>query len=389
MCGPNEVLFTLLIFILSKNLQATAFQLTVMACLKPLTSFVSFYISSYLYGKSHRISSYLIINMFIGTLPCLFFPFIENVWFYIASYALYMITKRAQEPAWIQFLKSRLELQQMSKVISKGTSITYFICMSLPPILSFWLDADADLWKTLFVLFTLLQFLNAISIVSLKCGAQSIQKESPQPLSRAIDPFLNALQLLRNNTAFSHYLFLFFLGGAGIVAMQPILPQYFNSHLGLSYAQLTLAFSFCKGLSFLISSPIWSKYTNRITLYRLNVLMNLFTCLFIGGLLAAPFGMEWLYAAYLCYGVMQGGCDLTWNLSGPIFSKKSDSSLYSSLNLILVGVRGAICPFLGYFLFNTMGPISVFIMAFCLCFAGILYGFRLDAKYSLQAIRHH
>lgn len=372
LCGPNEILFTLLIFILSKNLHATPFQITVMVALKPLTSLFSFYVSTFLYDKSYRIRPYLIANMFIGALPCIFFPFVENVWFYLASYALFMITKRAQEPAWMEFLKSHLELQQMSKAVSKGTSITYFISMFLPPILSFWLEGE--IWKTLFVFFGLLQFLSAASIFGIRCGiksSQSMLKFDSAPLKKA-------WQLLRYDVAFSHYLFLFFLGGAGIVALQPILPHYFNFHLGLSYTQLTLAFSFCKGVSFLVSSPIWSKYINRITLYRVNVLMNFLTCLFIGGLLAAIYNMKWVYVAYLCYGAMQGGCDLSWSLSGVIFSKKNDSSPYSSLNLILVGIRGCICPYLGYLLYNAMGPLPVFIMAFCLCLVGIFYGLWLD-----------
>jgi hypothetical protein len=47
----------------------------------------------------------------------------------------------------------------------------------------------------------------------------------------------------------------------------------------------------------------------------------------------------WLYAAYL-YGAMQGGSELSWKLSGPIFAKDKHSTPFSSLNLVLVGARG-------------------------------------------------
>ncbi len=43
---PLEVLFTLLIFILSKNIAISPFQLTLVACIKPMSALVSFYLSS-------------------------------------------------------------------------------------------------------------------------------------------------------------------------------------------------------------------------------------------------------------------------------------------------------------------------------------------------------
>lgn len=389
LCSPSEVLFTLLIFILSKNLHATPFQLTLMACLKPITSLFSFYISTTLHGRSHLIRPYLILNMLVGITPCFLYPFIDNVWYYIGSYAIYMITRRAQEAAWIQFLKGHLELPSMSQTVSRGSSITYLVGMFLPPLLSFWLD---DLmWKYLFLFFASLQFLNVLLIFSLKpkLSEEKIDETKLPFRQRIIDPLKKGWDLLKINPPFSHYLLLYFLGGAGIIALQPILPKYFNDHLGLSYTQLTLAFSFCKGISFLISSPIWAGYVTRMSLYRLNALMNLFTCLFMTALLVASFDTKWLYVGYLCYGVMQGGCELSWNLSGPIFSKKGDSTPYSSLNLVLVGIRGCICPFMGYLLFTYTGVTAAFLAAFSICLIGVFYGLFLEVKFHSHERKGH
>jgi len=381
LCGPGQVLFTLLIFILNKELHATPFQLMVFACLKPITSLFSFYVSSLTFDRPHQsVRTYLIANTIIGCAPCLFFPLFDNVWFYIVSYAIYTITMRAKEPIWIEYLKCNLELPQMSKTVSRGASIIYFMSMFLPPVLSFWLDGH--IWKSLFFLFALLQLVNAAAIFSLVDGKQTIRfKESKSGIS-ILDPLKKGYQLLKDNRPFCHYLFLFFLGGAGIVAIQPILPIYFNEQLNLSYAQLTLAFSFCKGISFLPSSPIWAKYVTCISLYRLNALMNLLTTFFMAALLAASFGMEWLYVGYLCYGAMQGGSEQSWNMSGPIFSNNKCSTAYSSLNLLLVGIRGCICPFLGYLLFSLLGIIPMLIIVLGICLISVFYGFWLDSKYA-------
>lgn len=388
LCSPSGVLFTLLIFILSKDLHATPLQLTILACLKPTTSLISYYISSIFHGKSQLIRPYLAITGIIGILPCFLYPVIDNVWYYIASYAIYMITKRAQEPAWIELLKTDLQFSDMAKIVSKGGIITYFITICLPVSLSYLLDQG--LWKILFCCFAGLQLLNACSLFFLKTTPtenKAAFMRIPEIASSitfsglVIDPLKKSLTLLKRHPNFFHYLVLFFLGGAGIIAIYPILPEYFNETLGLSYTQLTLSFSFCKGISFLIGSPLWARYVKHISLYRLNVLMNLLTCLFIVGVLAAQIHVEWLYVGYLCYGAMQGGCELSWNLSGPFFSKKEDSAPYSALNLITIGIRGCLCPGLGYLMCLYGGPTHVLIAALCTCVIGIFYGLWLDVKF--------
>lgn len=356
-----------------------------MASFKPITSLISFYVSSTLHGRSHLIRPYLILNTIAGVSPCFLFPFVDNPWYYVLAYSIYMITRKAKEPAWIEYLKGHLELPQMSKIISRGTSIAYFIGMFLPPLLSLWLDDE--LWKILFLISAILQSLNVINILYLKPKvSEKIETPNLPYHQKIIDPLRKGYQLLKQNPGFSHYLALFFLGGAGIIAIQPILPKYFDNTLGLSYTQLTLAFSFCKGISYLVSSPIWAKYATKISLYRINALMNILTCFFIGGIMAASFGTEWLYVAYLCYGAMMGGCELSYSLSGPIFSKQGDSAPYSSLNLILVGIRGCICPFLGTLIFTYGGANAVFITAFATCIIGVFYGLWLDIKYRSHKI---
>ena len=326
--SPKEIFFTLLIFILSKSLSASALQLTLIASIKPISSLFSFYVSSLLHPRPHQMRLYLLLNIVTGAIPCLFFPFIDTVWFYICSYAIHMVTMRAQDPAWIELLKSDHPLPIMGKIISRGSSIYYFVSMSLPPLLSFWLDSDPHIWKALYFSFALLQLINLLPLLTIQTPSTSPPTHAiHQPL---IAPLITSWHLLTQKPAFAHYLLLFFLGGAGIVATQPLLPTYFDHTLHLSYKELTLAFSFCKGLSFLLSSPLWARHVPQLGLFRLNALMDLFTCLFFAALLLSQFEPQWLYLAYLFYGSMQGGSELTWNLSGPTFSQTANSIPYSA-----------------------------------------------------------
>jgi hypothetical protein len=384
LCGPLEILFTLLVFILSKNLDALPYQLTLIACIKPISSFFAFYASSAIFDHPQRIRFYLLINNMIGCLPCLLYPIIENIWFYIGSYAVFMITMRAVYPAWVEVLKSSMDAPVLSKTISQGTSIFYFMNIVLPPIICFFMDKEENLWRYLFMGFAVLQMMNTGLIFFIKSDVKIL---IAKPIL-SINPLKKGWALLKEKPAFAHYQLLFFLGGAGIIGSQPLLPLYFKDNLNVSFAQLGFAFSFCKGISFVLTSPYWSRYACRLSLYHLNCIVNLFSCLFFAFIIAANNETNWLFLAYLSYGTMQAGCEMSWNLSGPFFSGSNESTIYSSLNLAFVGIRGCLCPFLGYLLFTYAGTSIVFTASFLICLLGIAYGLWIDRRYRLLLTTH-
>lgn len=368
LCSPLEALYTILIFILSKDLDVSLWHLTLMACLKPIVSLLSFYISS----RAGRVRGYLLALNAAACVPCLFFPWAGSPLFFIASYALFMTAQRAAFPVWGELLKRGVGLPLMSGLVSKGTMINYASIMALPVLFSFWMDQSPGLWKWLFFGLAALQLMNTVLIAFLP---DDFKREA------SFTGIKSPWGLWRENRAFGRYLLLFFLGGAGIIAMQPLLPAYFSETLGLSYAQLTLAFSFCKGISFLCTSPYWAKLMKSISIFRLNAYMNLLTCVFIISVLASTWHVNWLFFGYLMYGAMQAGCELSWNLSGPIFSKERESTFYSGLNLGLVGIRGCICPLMGQLIFAFTSAQGLFLVCLGLCFSALLYALWLDRRY--------
>lgn len=388
LCSPLESLFTLLVFILSKNLDASPMQLVIITCIKPISAFFSFYVSSVMFDQQQRMRQYLIFINILGCALCFFYPFIENVWFYVVSYALYMVCRKAATPAWLEIVKNNSNSDTMTKTVSYGNSIYYFITLALPPLACFWMDLDASIWKFIFIAFSSLQVLSTILILSIDKKFLKITNiQAPVSFSGfVIDPLKKAWNLLVQKPSFRDYQILYFLGGASIVFIQPILPIYFKENLHLSYSQLGIAFSFCKGISFLFASPFWARWVGNNSLFKLHSHVNILICLYILSLTFSNFGKEWIYLAYLFYGTTQAGSELGWHLSGPIFSEKKESILYSGVNLALVGLRGCICPLLSHLIFISSGVYSVFLVSFIVCFAGVFYGYKLDAKYQKQPI---
>ncbi|MBA3238965.1 MAG: MFS transporter [Parachlamydiaceae bacterium] len=381
--SPLEVIYVFLIFIITKDLGATPLQLSILACSKPAVSLVSAFANGFIFGKPKSIKPFLLLCNLIGLLPCLFFPYVENTWFFIASYACFMTTLRASYPAWIEVLKCKLEIKELSKTVATGSSINYSILILFPLVFTYFLDQDPSIWKNLFVCMAILQFLFflILLVVPLKFNLQDKQEISGIVSTNVIK---EGWLILRTNSSFVKYQILFFLGGAGVVIVQPILPIYFNEALHLSYSQLALAFSFCRGISFVCSTPFWLAYTQKVSLYSLNALVNVFSSLFIMFILMAGLGIEWLLIGYVMYGAMQAGCELSWNLSGPLFSKNKESTPYSCLNLFFVSFRGMIFPFLGQLIYSWSNAFVLFSLAGGLCLLSVLYALSLNQEYNLE-----
>jgi predicted MFS family arabinose efflux permease len=379
LCSPLEALYTILIFILSKETGATVFQLTVLASVKPVVSLAAFYLSSYMAGRTRRGRFFIAATTLLGALPTVFFPLIDNPWYFIASFAVFVTAVRSAYPVWMEILKTNLS-GNLSGIAAKGNALTYTLVIFVPLLCSHYMDQNPSIWKWLFMGLGLIQLLGALALLDLKCDGERFAEEKP-PAVDLLFPWKKGWLLVKENADFAGYLALFFLGGAGLVAIQPILPLYFKNTLHLSYTQLTLAISLCKGIAYVFSSPLWASCSRRISLYLLNAIVNLISCLFLVFIVTASLHTWWVFVAYAFYGSMQAGCELSWNLSGPTFAKNKDSTLFSSLNLAYVGIRGCIFPFAGQLLYLHSNALVVFGVAGALCLFGIAYAFKLERSF--------
>ncbi|HEV8052230.1 MAG TPA: MFS transporter, partial [Parachlamydiaceae bacterium] len=163
--SPLEAMFTFLIFILSKELDANPLQLTLLAASKPFVSIFAFYLNAFAARKVRRLPFYLAILNAVGCILCFLFPLVVNAWFFIASYMIFMTCLRAAYPIWMEILKSQFGVQKMGGLISKGTSINYGLVIFIPMIASVWMDQNKQIWQWMFVVLGLLQLLNSFLLI--------------------------------------------------------------------------------------------------------------------------------------------------------------------------------------------------------------------------------
>jgi len=386
---PFWAIFNMLPYILYKELHATAFQITTIIVLKPAVSLLAIYWSSLIEKRRDRLLSNLIIARVLSHLPFLFFPFVDNVWYFILSFGFYMMLARGTVPAWMEVLKLNLPGISREKIFAMGSAFAYFGAALIPFALGEIMDSYMEAWRYIFPITALIST-SAIFFKSLipikieenkdetKIDTQAISFSIKNFTNELIKPWKSAYHLLLRRADFASYQLGFMIGGAGLIIMQPALPVFFMDGLNLTYTELAVALTFFKGIGYALSSPGWAKLLTKIDIFKFNSKVTSLAFIFPFFLIAAQYNLFWLYAGYLLYGCMQGGSEMSWNLSGPIFSKDEESCAYSSVNVLTVGLRGCVIPILGNLALGFMMPTQVMLIGSLLCLISAV----LMARYS-------
>lgn len=224
--------------------------------------------------------------------------------------------------------------------------------------------------------------MGSIIIIFMMFGVGKESQRVTSNLRKSLSkPWYDAKSLVLNRPDFFHFQIGFFLGGAGLMAIHAVIPKYFTEHLELSYTGMFLAVCFCKGIGFTLASPLWVRLFNRSEIFSFCARVPLLAVVFPVLLVRAKIHLLFAFLAYFLYGVMQAGSELGWKMSGPVFAGKEDSSPYSLINVLAVGIRGRIFPYLGAFLFIFGGPHLTFAVGGVSCFMGSFYLWRYRKKY--------
>lgn len=373
--APFWAIFNLLLFILYKDLHASPFQITLFIILKPAVSLLSMYWGARIHKRPDRLVSNILAAGIIGYLPFLLFPFFYNAWFVLFAAAVFMVMHRGVVPAWMEIFKLNLPKGVKEKVFSLGSTVSYVVGAILPVVIGPLLDHYPLAWRCIFSIAALV----GISALFLQRRIPIAHSPILSPHTLAIrehisQPWKNAFHLLRTRLDFRSFQIGFMaLGGCGLMLMQPALPKFFVDVLRLSYTELSIALLVCKGAGFILTAPMWARGMPKFDIFNFSSFVTTAGALFSLILLLGKFHVTFIYLAYFTYGIMQAGSELIWHLAGPHFSKDSDSSSYSNLSVLAVGVRGLIIPFLGSLLILFIPSAALLVIGALLSFSGTLW----------------
>jgi predicted MFS family arabinose efflux permease len=372
---PFVALYTLLLFILRKDLSATTLQITVFATLQPVIAVFSFYWSSNLLRQRTKLLSNLMGAWVLGRLPFLCLPFIDNVWFLIFAAGLYQLFERAGIPAMMEILKLNVTKDRREKLYSRVFVLKFIESIILGVFVGKLLDIHPGTWKIFFFIAALLS-ISSIFIqmrIPLPTNLKPDENIPPITTNRLLQPIKDCIHLMRSRPDFAHFQWGFMIGGFGLMLMKPASILFYVDHLALSHDQVTMARYIWMGIGVVASSFLWRRALNAIPNHRFTAIIIFGFSFFPLFLLLAQWNQFWVNIAFLFYGIAQAGSHLIWTLSGTLFANNEDSSKFTGVNIFMVGLRGLIGPVLGGILCGLIGPVPVLLTGAIICIGGTIY----------------
>ena len=354
---PFIVLYSMMAILLTKQLNATPFQVAVLTMLKPMVSVISFYWGSLFLKRRSRLKEHLLAATSLSVLPLLFAPLIDHAWFFVFAGAGYALFSKAAIPARMELLKINTAEGGKERLFSKASCLAYAIGVIASVSFGMVLDAHPEWWKQLVCAAAATSLFSCIALASLRDNGATTKEAATESVETNIllHPWQASFRLLRDRPDFLRFQISFFLAGLGLMIAMPAIPGFLTD-LDISYTELFLSMGVLKGFGFIATSPMWASAIHRFPLGLVSgAVFSLFGC-FVGCLLLAVFNPLFVLIAYAIYGVAQAGSHLVWNLSGPIFAGKEMSLQYSSVNILAIGLRGMIGPPLGGLLAQFVSP---------------------------------
>lgn len=371
---PFVVLYVLLPFILRKNLDASILQISILSTLRPIMPVFSFYWSSNIKNRKNHLRSNLISAWILARLPFLLIPWVKNVWYLIFCCAIYELFSKSGIPALIEILKINIDKEVRNSAYMISFLLSFLESILLGSIIAWILDFDHNLWRWLIGFATLIGLTSVFFQLAVPIE-KSLRVSFPKMKisSRIIEPWKEAISLLKQNSDFAKFQYGFMMGGFSLMFISPSLSVFYVDFLDLSHASVITGRSILMGVGIILSSWVWKKVLKPALVPQVTQSILLGFALYMILMILAQFSLGWFYLAFLFYGIAQAGSHLLWNLSGILFSSDGDSSPYSRLNILMLGLRGAVAPALGGICCNWLGPIPVFLIGIGVCLTGVLY----------------
>lgn len=371
---PLLVLVGLTAALLVKEFNATAWQISIYTTLRPLMALFSFYLSSFIIGRHDRLIPQLLITGLLCRLPFFLFPWISSAWQVIACAAFYLMLSSSGMPAWIEVLKINLADRDRSRLFSMSSVCAYIVGIILAIVFGNLLKHEHGSWRWLFPLCAMCGVLSLFwqARIPLRTKAVAVVGAA-SPRSGFAAPWLAAVRLLTDRIDFRRFQVGFAGCGAAVMLVYAVMPHYLIEHLQVSYKDIAISIAFFKALGYTLTSSLWVKKMQQLSIYKASSLIFLCVSCFPLLLIASYTYKLALYAAFGIYGVGLAGNHLIWHMSAPFFSRGEDSSPYSAVNVLMVGVRGLVAPMAGAVLGQLLGLQPVLWIATVLCLIAATY----------------
>jgi len=381
---PLVGFIAILPFILRKDLHANGFEIALFNMVKPVVAILSFYWGASLWRKQGRLRSNWMSASLLARLPFLLFPFVDQIGFYILGVAIFHFFQKGGMPAQMEILKRNVPQGIRETIFSWSSALNCLFGTLIGLSLASWSDSAMGSWKMLFFWGGFVALLSLILQARVPVQTTDFTGErKPNPF---LTPWKDSWNLLKKRPDFARFQIGFMFGGIGLMLIMPALILYCADDLQITHVDMILSRFVWMGLGFVISTPLWRKNMSYEGIFKLTAIANLlFALTALAWISASSYGF-FFFIAYFLYGVAQAGSHLSWNLSGPLFAGKEQSSLFSTVNILTVGFRGLIVPWTSTLLCSAVGTLPVMWIGLVFCFIGFVYLISQKAEKSAPVL---
>jgi MFS family permease len=378
---PFVAVFTMLGFILKKDLGASALQISLLATINPALALISFYLGAYLSQWHHRYVPNLMVAWLSGRLLFLVLPFYCNIWTTLVAACLYQLFQRACAPNTLEILRKNLDRKEHLRFFSWVYFFSFLESLILGFFIGKFLDTHTNNWKVLLALSSLFSLTSLFFQHQIPTPSHSTEDPVEKKKLHFLQPFKDSYRLMQSSQEFAKFQAGFMCGGLGLMIMNPALIVFYHDHLNLSHQTMATGRFLWMGAGVLLSTFVWKTLIHQIPLPKLLIAIITGFAIFPLAVLYASEYFFFLYLAFFIYGVAQAGSHLIWHLSGIFFAQDQQSSaMYTATNILAVGLRGLIGPCLGGILTEALGPHFTLIVGSTVCFSGIYCMFLIQNK---------
>ncbi len=377
---PLLSFYAILPFFLSKQLHINPFELSLFLMLRPVLSSFSFFWGIGLnYSKNPNLLKNNLYAWIIARIPFLFFPIINNFYYFLFASAIYQLFHKAGLPAWNEIIKRNItDNKERHRIFSTFSVYVFIESILLGLLIGNFLNKSESNWKIIFFFAALLSLSSLIFQIKIKVPKQNLEKINIR--KNYFTPIKDIFALLKKDKEFAIFQTIFMIGGFALMLISPALYIFSSHELKLTNQAMTNARLILMGFGFTLTSFIWKRYLAKKSINTLVIWMMLGFCIYIFFLLLSQYNLIFFYIAFFFYGIAQAGSTLLWNFSGIFFSKNNNSIIYTSTNLLCLLIRGLIAPFLGSLFCYLFSAINVLYIGLIILFYGFIVAYQFHKK---------
>ena len=303
--------------------------------------------------------------------------YLSHVWLLAAALFLAQVCFSQLPGFMIQVYSRNYGSKERGKRLSWNFIVSALIGMILSYVGGSYLDGQSADPGLIFRIMGMVSLASALALFLIP--SQPIKK------GKHTQGLMDSLDLLIEDRLFASMLLAWMIMGLGIIMTLPLRIEYLGGESGLHLTneQIALVTVVVFSIARILSSRLWGELFDcvRFLSYRISLNLLLISATLVYFHAESIIGVS-IGAALAGVGV--GGSKIAWSLWVTKLAPEGMEARYMGAHVALTGLRGALAPFLGYWLLGILGYHGVAWFSVALVTLSTLLFFRLFSHQRAQ-----